>query len=86
MTANAWESAEALKGVLQELYGYECETINASDWEDGNPAYFLDGYKEDGTPYAHVEIAYDESTGRVIYMEWYFDPENTTVEERKQPV
>ena len=81
---NAWENAGALKDAIQEKYGYECENVSADDWEGGNPAYFLDGYTEEGEQYAHVEIAYDKSTNHVIYMEWYFDPENTTAEERKK--
>lgn len=83
-TKNAWENAETLKNAIQEQYGYTCETVSADDWEGRNPAYFLDGYTEEGEQYAHVEIAYDKGTNHVIYMEWYFDPENTTAEERKK--
>ena len=83
-TQNTWENAETLKDAIQEQYGYACETVSADNWEGENPAYFLDGYTEEGEQYAHVEIAYDKSTNHVIYMEWYFDPENTTAEERKK--
>lgn len=84
MTANAWESADALKDALQKQYGFECETVGPDEWEGGNPAYFLTGYAEDGGPYVYVDIAYKKETNRVIYMEWYFDPENTTTEYRKE--
>ena len=86
MTENAWESADALKGALQELYGFECEASGADGWGAGSPAYFLTGYTKNGEPYINVDIAYDESTNRVIYMEWYFDPEKTTAKERKEAV